>query len=404
MEQLKGFFVKPDALFFNTHSNELHRDSNELDGCRAILIGPESRKGHGSGGKKEHGEQAWDESEADIISALEPYDQIIFVFGLGGGTGLGCAGKLAEYLCQDNNSLKGKTIILTEILPDLGFDLPKQSQVKEQHAKIKKSGYPVLLIDQAKQLDLALQINQDVGLKEFLERNGEQFARIISVISSILLDQLNTGSLDRSDLHEILQESPNDSMGLYVGVGSAVKVDSSETTAQVDEVVKKLWELSLLNLTSKDIQNNTHRLILVAYAVGDIPLVLMREVNSLKSKFANKPAILIGSTELKPNDSNDKAVMGLLGLKEEGDLAIAMIAVGAHYISESNDEHFQLPELKVEVGDGSETASREDGIEPAASRSTDEKKGDSRTHRHILKDEVAAAEKSADVTNLVVNK
>ena len=70
-----------------------------------IQIGPKLTRGLGAGGDAEVGRKAAEESREDIASAIGECDLLFVTAGMGGGTGTGSAGVVAEIGKQQAKAL-----------------------------------------------------------------------------------------------------------------------------------------------------------------------------------------------------------------------------------------------------------------------------------------------------------
>ena len=68
----------------------------QIKRVRTFAIGPDTTGGMGSGGRPEVGRKAMKESQQQVSQMLEDSDMVFITAGLGGGTGTGAAGTVAE--------------------------------------------------------------------------------------------------------------------------------------------------------------------------------------------------------------------------------------------------------------------------------------------------------------------
>lgn len=106
-----------------------------------LLLGPQSSRGLGAGGKLERGAVAAKESREEILGALQGADMVFIVAGMGGGTGTGAAPVIA-YIARELGALT-----VGAVYTPFAWEGPrKENQAVSGLAKVREAANSVITI------------------------------------------------------------------------------------------------------------------------------------------------------------------------------------------------------------------------------------------------------------------
>ncbi|MFT4343431.1 MAG: cell division protein FtsZ [Candidatus Woesearchaeota archaeon] len=199
---------------------------------RKILIGKEVTKGLGAGSNPKMGEEAARESEQEIKKSIEGADMVFVTCGLGGGTGSGSAGIIAE--------VAKKLKILTIGIVTMPFAM--EGNRRYQNAlygleRLAENTDTLIVIPNDKLIELAPDLPMNTAFKiadEILTNAVKGIAELITKAGLV--------NLDFADIRAVM----SDGGVALIGVGES---DSDERAV---EAVEKAISNPLLSVDIKD--------------------------------------------------------------------------------------------------------------------------------------------------------
>lgn len=217
LDRLFGLNVKDVVLIgMNTDAKHLLK----IRAHRKLLLGKKSTMGHGAGSNPQLGEAATKESVEEIKNILTGASMVFITCGLGGGTGTGSAGIIAEQA-----KAVGALVISVVTLP-----FCSEGRIRTEHAfagleKLKRHSDSVIVIKNDKLLTLAPNLPLNTAFKvcdEVLAGSVKGIAELITKAGLV--------NVDFADLRTILTQSGF----AVVGIGESsvdAKMDDRATLA-----------------------------------------------------------------------------------------------------------------------------------------------------------------------------
>lgn len=178
----------------------VNTDAQDLFYCKSndkILIGEETCRGLGAGGKPEVGEASAEENEEDIKNKVEGADMVFVTCGLGGGTGTGSAPVISRIAQK-----AGALTIAVVTLPFSAEGVKRRENAEIGLEKLKEAADTVLVIPNDKLLEVApsLPINKAFAVSD------ELLGRAVKGITE-LITKPGLISLDFADIKSVMQDS-----------------------------------------------------------------------------------------------------------------------------------------------------------------------------------------------------
>ena len=249
----------------------INTDRQALQMCKApttLQIGEKLTKGLGAGAQPEVGEKAAEESEEEIISALNGADMVFVTCGMGGGTGTGGAPVIAR-IAKDMG-------ILTVGVVTKPFRFEAKVRMRnalEGIEKLKQSVDTLIVIPNDKLLEI---VDRRTTMPEALKKADEVLVQAVQGIT----DLINVPSLINLDFADIQTVMTNKGIA-HIGIGRAKGDDKAI------EAVKQAVSSPLLETT---INGASHVIINIA---GDIGLMEANEAASYVQELAGENSNII---------------------------------------------------------------------------------------------------------------
>ncbi|MFH1444608.1 MAG: cell division protein FtsZ [Candidatus Peregrinibacteria bacterium] len=198
---------------------------------RKITIGRGTTRGLGAGANPEVGKKAAEESSAEIQAALEGTDMLFLTAGLGGGTGGGSLGVMAEIA----RSLGILTIAV--VTKPFSFEgLKRKQQADDAIANLKGKVDTLITIPNDKILSL---IDKTTPLTDAFQVVDEVLQHAIEGISNLITEH-GLINVDFADVKSIMQDAGTALMGIGYGTG-----DSRAAEAARAAIDSPLLDLSI---------------------------------------------------------------------------------------------------------------------------------------------------------------
>lgn len=227
-----------DFVVMNTDLQVL----NLSDAKNKLQLGENLTKGLGAGGDPEIGRRSAEESRQDIRKALEGADMVFITAGMGGGTGTGSAGVIAEM----SRELGALTVAV--VTRPFGFEGAKRAQSAESGIEDLKDKVDTLItipndrilsvVDKRATLTDAFRVADDV-----LRQGVQGISDIITIPGMI--------NVDFADVKAIMQNQGSALMGIGHGSGEqrAVQAATAATASPLLETSIDGARGVLLNIT-----------------------------------------------------------------------------------------------------------------------------------------------------------
>lgn len=198
---------------------------------RKITIGRGTTRGLGAGGNPDIGKRAAEESTEEIKATLEGTDMLFITAGLGGGTGNGSIGPIAE-------AARSMGILTVAVVTrPFSFEgLRRRKNADEALESLKGKVDTLITIPNDKILSL---IDKTTPLTEAFEVVDEVLQHAIEGISN-LITQHGLINVDFADVKTIMQDAGTALMGIGYGTG-----DSRAAEAARAAIDSPLLELSI---------------------------------------------------------------------------------------------------------------------------------------------------------------
>ena len=209
----------------------VHTDAQDLFYCKSndkILIGRETCRGLGAGGRPEIGEASAEETAEEIKKTIEGADMVFVTCGLGGGTGTGSAPVISRIAQK-----AGALTIAVVTMPFSAEGIKRRENAEKGLEKLQEAADTVLVIPNDKLLEVApsLPIN-----KAFMV-SDELLGRAVKGITE-LITKPGLISLDFADIKSVME---NSGMAM-IGMGE------SDTGDRAIESVNEALNSPLLDL------------------------------------------------------------------------------------------------------------------------------------------------------------
>ncbi|HUT80670.1 MAG TPA: cell division protein FtsZ [Candidatus Bathyarchaeia archaeon] len=227
-----------DALCICINTDLQHLDSVKCDST--LLIGRQTTRGLGSGGKPEKGQAAAEESYKEIQRIVSDSDIIFLTCGLGGGTGTGAMPVIAEAA-----KASGAIVISVVTLP-FTHEGSRKGTAQKGLEELRKYSDTVVIIEN----DMLLKIVPDLPIEEAFSVADEVLANYIhSIINTVT--QPGIISVDYADLKSIIVKGGVTVCGVGEAKGEdrAVKAVAKALSNPLISVNYKTGTAALINVT-----------------------------------------------------------------------------------------------------------------------------------------------------------
>ncbi len=261
----------------------INTDAQDLFYCKSndkILIGEETCRGLGAGGKPEVGEASAEESEEEIKRRVDGADMVFVTCGLGGGTGTGSA-PVVSRIAQKSGALT----IAVVTMPFSAEGIRRRENAELGLEKLQECADTVLVIPNDKLLEVApsLPIN-----KAFMV-SDELLGRAVKGITE-LITKPGLVSLDFADIKSVMKDS---GMAM-IGMGE------SDTGDRAVESVNEALNSPLLDL---DISNAKSALVNISGS-SDLTLNEAEKIVQIVADELDPEANIIWGTQIENDLAN----------------------------------------------------------------------------------------------------
>ncbi len=268
----------------------LNTDASHLGASRAdkkMLIGRETTRGLGAGGKPKVGKKSAEESQREIREELKEADMVFITCGLGGGTGTGAAPVVAEMA-------KGEgAIVLAAVTMPFKMEGTRIVKAEEGLKKLREVTDTVIAIENQRLLNYA----GDLPVKQAFAVADELISTMIKGISETIT-QPSLVNLDYADVKTIMKDGGVAS----IGIGEA---DSSSRAAEATE---KAMNHPLLDMEYEGADGA----IIQVIGGEDLKLDEINEIGESISKQLDPQAQVIWGARVVPEYEGSMQVIAII--------------------------------------------------------------------------------------------
>lgn len=314
----------------------INTDAQALFLCDAdqrIHIGSAATRGLGAGSNPEIGRRAIEENAEEVLRAIEGADMVFITAGMGGGTGTGASGVVAEL------ARKAGALTVAVVTKPFGFEGRRRMQIAEEGiAQLKSKVDTIITIPNDRLLKIVSDkefIADAFRLADDVLRNGVQgISEIITVPGRI--------NVDFADVQAIMADAGSALLGIGIASGENRAVEAARAA-----ISSPLLEASIDGATG----------VLFNITGGpDLTLLELNEAAKIIYEAVDPDAqIIFGS---------------VIDERMEGEVRITVVATGFTTAPtnaiESEEGGFSLGALKEEISFGSPL--RDIDLEPAIFR------------------------------------
>lgn len=200
----------------NTDAQALGR--SKARGAKVLNIGSQVTRGLGAGGSPKVGEQAAEESRADIATMLKGSDLVFVTSGMGGGTGSGAAPVVAEVAKEAGALTIG---IVTK-----PFDFEgrrRMNQALDAIERLKKNVDTVIVVSNNKLLEI---IPDDTPIERAFAVADDILRQGVVGIADIIIKP-GMVNVDFADVRTVMNNAGTALMGIGVGSGKTRAEDAA---------------------------------------------------------------------------------------------------------------------------------------------------------------------------------
>ncbi len=208
----------------------LNTDASHLGASRAdkrMLIGRETTRGLGAGGKPEVGRKSAEESQREIREELKNADMVFITCGLGGGTGTGASSVVAEMAKNEG------AIVLAAVTMPFKMEGTRIVKAEEGLKNLREVTDTVIAIENQRLLKYA----GDLPVKQAFAVADELISTMIKGISETIT-QPSLVNLDYADVKTIMKDG---------GVAS-IGIGEADSSSRAEEATQKAMNHPLLDM------------------------------------------------------------------------------------------------------------------------------------------------------------
>lgn len=191
--------------------SEIKNDENK------IVLGKSITNGLGAGAKPEIGQKAAEESEEEIVHAVDGADMIFVTAGMGGGSGTGAAPLVAKFAKES-----GALTVGVVTMPFNFEGTVRMKNAQEGLKKLKNEVDAIIVIPNEKLITVA----PKASINDAFQLSDEILARGVQGISDIVV-KTGTINLDFADIKTIMKDSGTARMGIGIKSGEGKAVEAA---------------------------------------------------------------------------------------------------------------------------------------------------------------------------------
>ena len=228
----------------------LNTDAQALENSKADIrmqIGKETTKGLGAGADPDVGKKAMEESREQVTNMLSDADMVFIAAGMGGGTGTGAAGVIAEIA----NELGALTVAI--VTKPFKFEGHKRmNNAGEGVKKLKNHVDALIIINNQRLLQSASDSNTTIK-NAFLQVDQVLYKAVRGI--SDLITVRGIVNLDFADIKTVMKGMGDAMMGVGEAEGEHACVEAAQTAIQstlLENIDIKGAKGILVNISASD--------------------------------------------------------------------------------------------------------------------------------------------------------
>ncbi len=272
-----------ETLALNTDAS--HLGASNAD--KKMLIGRETTKGLGAGGKPKVGKKSAEESQREIREELKDADMVFITCGLGGGTGTGAAPVVAEMANNEG------AIVLAAVTMPFKMEGTRIVKAEEGLKKMREVTDTVIAIENQKLLSYA----GDLPVKQAFAVADELISTMIKGISETIT-QPSLVNLDYADVKTIMKDG---------GVAS-IGIGEADSSSRAEEATQKAMNHPLLEMKYEGADGA----IIQVIGGEDLKLDEINEIGEAISKQLDPQAQVIWGARVVPEYEGSMQVIAII--------------------------------------------------------------------------------------------
>ncbi len=272
-----------ETLALNTDAS--HLSASNAD--KKMLIGRETTKGLGAGGKPEVGKKSAEESQREIREELKDADMVFITCGLGGGTGTGAAPVVAEMANNEG------AIVLAAVTMPFKMEGTRIVKAEEGLKRMRKVTDTVIAIENQRLLNYA----GDLPVKQAFAVADELISTMIKGISETIT-QPSLVNLDYADVKTIMKDG---------GVAS-IGIGEADSSSRAEEATQKAMNHPLLDMKYEGADGA----IIQVIGGEDLKLDEINEIGESISKQLDPQAQVIWGARVVPEYEGSMQVIAII--------------------------------------------------------------------------------------------
>lgn len=195
-----------EFICMNTDTQDLH---NSL-ASKKIHIGRNLTKGQGTGMNPQMGQEAAEETKAEIQEALKGADMVFIACGMGGGTGTGAAPIVAS-IARDQGALT-----IGVVTKPFSFEGQQRSRVADSGlSSLEKNVDALIVVPNDRLLTIT---SKDTTFKDAFGMSDEILRQAVEGISELITTQ-GVINIDFADIKSVMQDAGSAFMGIGIATG-----------------------------------------------------------------------------------------------------------------------------------------------------------------------------------------
>ena len=262
-----------DFICVNTDTKAL----SQVRGAKVIQIGVEATGGFGAGGNPDVGQEAAEESRAELEKSLAGSDLVFVTVGMGGGTGTGAAPIVAQ-IAKDVGAL-----VVGLVTTPFAFEGERRMELSLAGAvRLKEKCDNLILIHNDRLLRL---VRQEVPIEEAFARADDAVTQGIAAVAEVVNEPAEI-NVDFADVRSILSVPGRALMAVGLGEG-----ENGPMQAAQQAVENPLLDISI---------SQAEGVLFQIVGGPDMTLGQVNSVGKLISKNVDKRATIFFGMATKP--------------------------------------------------------------------------------------------------------
>lgn len=293
-EQFGGYI---EFYAANTDAMALSSVQSEGKDVNVILLGENSRKGNGAGGKPEIGKLATEESRKQIEEAIGDAQLLFIAAGMGGGTGTGGAPIVAQIASER------QILTIGVVTMPFGYEGSERARYAEEGIREMRKYVDVMVVaSNQKAFDIC---GASAQMQTIFEKADDVLANSIKGITDIIFTH-SLINVDFADVTTVLRGKKT----AHIGLGHATG----------ENRMFKALKMASTNLMLNTSIEGAKNVIVCIIADKEITGDAINKANSLIPKVVDKNAIIIHGVGFDNNLQQEVKVIIIASGLPGGDL------------------------------------------------------------------------------------